>query len=137
MAEALLVFWYLMIPSVMTALLARSIGARLAIGWPAPFLASVAGLAASFRWDLSTKATLIVTFGAGLVLAGGVRWVSATRWWTFPMVGVGVGVGEIKNLHGKESRAAPAGTVKNRPARERAIHGSDAGEWGRSATRWS
>ncbi len=75
-AGVLLVFSYLMIPSVMAALLARSVGARLAIGWAAAFLASVAGLAASFRWDLPTGATLIVTFGAVLVLVGGVRWAT-------------------------------------------------------------
>lgn len=72
-AGVLLVFSYLMIPSVMAALLAQSVGARLAIGWAAAFLASVAGLGASFRWDLPTGATLIVTFGAALVLVGGIR----------------------------------------------------------------
>lgn len=78
-AGVLLVFSYLMIPSVMAALLARSVGARLAIGWAAAFLSSVAGLWASFRWDLPTGATLIVTFGAALALVGGIRRVWTSR----------------------------------------------------------
>lgn len=69
-AGVLLVFSYLMIPSVIAALLARTVAARLAIGWCAAFLASVLGLLASFRLDIPTGPTLIVTFGAALVLVG-------------------------------------------------------------------
>ncbi len=71
-AGVLLVFSYLMVPSVMAALLARSIHARLLIGWSIAFLASVAGLWASFRFDLPTGATLIVTFGVALVVIGAI-----------------------------------------------------------------
>ncbi len=44
--------------------------------------------------------------------------------WTFPIVGVGVGVGvgEIEVLHRKDSRTAPLGTVRDKPAREKAPH---------------
>lgn len=71
----LLVFSYLMIPSVMAALLVRSVWARLAVGWVAAFLASIGGLWTSLKWDLPTGPTLIVTFGAALVLVGGARWM--------------------------------------------------------------
>lgn len=73
-AGVLLVFSFLMIPSVMAALIARSVGVRLAIGWTAAFLTSVVGLWLSYRMDLPTGATLIVTFGAALVLVGAIRW---------------------------------------------------------------
>jgi zinc/manganese transport system permease protein len=69
-AGVLLVFSYLMVPSVMAALLVDSIGARLAVGWAVGFVVSVAGLYGSARFDLPTGATVVVTFGGALVLVG-------------------------------------------------------------------
>jgi len=73
-AGVLLVFSYLMIPSVMAAIVTHSIAARLTVGWASAFLMSVAGLYLSYRHDLPTGATLIVTFGACLVLLGVLVW---------------------------------------------------------------
>jgi zinc/manganese transport system permease protein len=79
-AGVLLVFSYLMVPAVMGALLFKSIAARLAFGWAAGFVVSVAGLYASFRWDLPTGTTVVVTFGAALLLLGLGAWI--VRWIT-------------------------------------------------------
>lgn len=66
-AGVLLVFSYLMIPSVIAAIIAKRIWARLAIGWIAGFVFSLMGLLFSFRFDLPTGPTIIVTLGAGLL----------------------------------------------------------------------
>ncbi|MGH7354494.1 MAG: metal ABC transporter permease [Candidatus Rokuibacteriota bacterium] len=65
-AGVLLVFALLVVPAAIGALLARSVGARLLIGWSVGALVSGAGLAASYRWDLPTGATLVAGFGAAL-----------------------------------------------------------------------
>ncbi len=64
MAGVLLVFSYLIIPAAVGALLARSILGRLAVGWAAGALVSATGLAAAYRWDLPTGASVVTTFGA-------------------------------------------------------------------------
>lgn len=69
-AGVLLVFSYLMVPSVIAALLVDSIAARLVVGWAAGFFVSVIGLYASARFDLPTGATVVVTFGIALILTG-------------------------------------------------------------------
>lgn len=68
MAGVLLVFCYLIVPSTVGALLARTVGARLLIGWGFGVSVSVLGLLASYLSDLPTGATVVVTFGA--LLAG-------------------------------------------------------------------
>ncbi|MHB0970301.1 MAG: metal ABC transporter permease [Thermoanaerobaculia bacterium] len=65
-AGVLLVFSYLIVPSVAAMLFARSIGARLAIGWTMGAVVSALGILASFQLDLPTGATIVVTFGAAL-----------------------------------------------------------------------
>jgi zinc/manganese transport system permease protein len=62
-AGVLLVFSYLIVPSVAAMLFARSIGARLAIGWTMGAVVSALGILASFKLDLPTGATIVVTFG--------------------------------------------------------------------------
>ena len=74
-AGVLLVFSYLMVPTVMAAILVDSLLARLLIGWGAGFLVSAAGLLASFAWDLPTGTTVVVTFGIALVLVAVGAWV--------------------------------------------------------------
>ena len=69
-AGVLLVFAYLIVPAVAGAVLARSPARRLAIGWTVGALGSVAGLAASFRWDLPTGASVVAVLGASLVVIG-------------------------------------------------------------------
>jgi zinc/manganese transport system permease protein len=62
-AGVLLVFSYLIVPAAIGALLARSITAKLVIGWGLGFVVSVFGLVASAVWDLPTGATVVTTFG--------------------------------------------------------------------------
>jgi zinc/manganese transport system permease protein len=67
-AGVLLVFSYLIVPSVAAMLFSRKIGTRLAIGWSMGALVSAAGILASFHYDLPTGATIVCTFGVALLL---------------------------------------------------------------------
>ncbi len=68
MAGVLLVFSFLIVPAVCGVLLARTIGRRLIVGWLTGTLTSVAGVVASYAWDLPTGATVVCAFGVCLVL---------------------------------------------------------------------
>lgn len=87
MAGVLLVFSYLIIPAALGTLLVSSIKGRLAVGWAAGALVSATGLAAAYRWDLPTGASVVTTFGAlaaltALALGAGAIWrgVRAQGW---------------------------------------------------------
>ena len=67
-AGVLLVFCYLIVPSVGAMLYADSIGTRLAIGWSMGTIVSAAGVYLSLLLDLPTGATIVCTFGAALVI---------------------------------------------------------------------
>src|SRR5437660_3814658 len=67
-AGVLLVFCYLIVPSVGAMLFADRIGPRLAIGWTMGTLLSALEVVLSVRLDTPTGATIVVTFGAILVL---------------------------------------------------------------------
>jgi zinc/manganese transport system permease protein len=67
-AGVLLVFCYLIVPSVAAMLFAERIGSRLAIGWTMGALVSALGVYLSLKVDLPTGATIVCTFGAALVL---------------------------------------------------------------------
>jgi zinc/manganese transport system permease protein len=54
-------------------LYAETIGRRLAIGWSMGTLVSLLGIWLSLKWDLPTGATIVVTFGAVLLLMAGAR----------------------------------------------------------------
>jgi zinc/manganese transport system permease protein len=69
----LLVFIFLVIPSVFAALFADGIGARLALGWAFGLVGSVLGLVASLIFDTPTGATIVCTFGALLLVLVGAR----------------------------------------------------------------
>jgi len=71
-AGVLLVFSYLVVPAAIAAMLARSVGTRLGLGWALGAAVSAAGLAASWRWDLPTGATVVSAFGAAIALAAAV-----------------------------------------------------------------
>jgi zinc/manganese transport system permease protein len=66
-AGVLLVFCYLIVPSVAAMLYSERIGPRLAIGWTMGTLVSALGVYLSLKIDLPTGATIVCTFG--LVLA--------------------------------------------------------------------
>ena len=72
-AGVLLVFSYLIVPSVAAMLFAQSIGRRLAIGWSMGALVTALGVMLSFKLDLPTGATIVCTFGIVLLLLAGVR----------------------------------------------------------------
>jgi zinc/manganese transport system permease protein len=65
-AGVLLVFSYLIVPAAIAALLARSVIARLTLGWGIGFVVSILGLVASATMDLPTGATVVTTFGVSL-----------------------------------------------------------------------
>src|SRR5499433_3406294 len=67
-AGVLLVFCYLIVPSVGAMLFADRIGTRLAIGWTMGTLVSALGVYLSAQLDLPTGATIVVTFGGVLIL---------------------------------------------------------------------
>src|SRR3989475_5267786 len=67
-AGVLLVFCYLIVPSVGAMLFADRIGRRLAIGWIMGTLVSALGCYLSVAWDFPTGATIVCTFGGVLVV---------------------------------------------------------------------
>ena len=64
LAGVLLVFAYLVVPAALAALWVRAVAARLVVGWIAGLLASAGGLAAAYRWDLPTGASVVTVLGA-------------------------------------------------------------------------
>jgi len=72
-AGVLLVFCYLIVPSVAAMLYADSIGKRLAIGWTMGTIVSARGVFLSLKLDLPTGATIVCTFGLVLIIMAAVR----------------------------------------------------------------
>jgi zinc/manganese transport system permease protein len=72
-AGVLLVFCYLIVPSVAAMLFAESIGKRLAIGWTMGTVVSALGVYLSLVLDLPTGPTIVCTFGAMLAVMAVVR----------------------------------------------------------------
>ncbi len=72
-AGVLLVFTFLVVPAVVAFLFTRNTGALLAISWVSSALASAAGLAISFQYDLPTGPLIVCVFGVVLLAAGGLR----------------------------------------------------------------
>src|SRR5690242_14033792 len=74
-AGVLLVFCYLIVPSVGAMLYAENIGPRLAIGWTMGTIVSMLGVYLSLKIDLPTGATIVCTFGLVLLVMGLLRGV--------------------------------------------------------------
>lgn len=72
-AGVLLVFCYLIVPSVGAMLYAENIGPRLAIGWTMGTIVSALGVWLSLQLDLPTGATIVCTFGLVLILMAALR----------------------------------------------------------------
>src|ERR1700720_1264676 len=72
-AGVLLVFCYLIVPSVAAMLYADSIGKRLAIGWSMGTIVSALGVYLSLQLDLPTGATIVCTFGLVLIVVAVAR----------------------------------------------------------------
>lgn len=66
-AGVLLVFCYLIVPSVASMLYAERTGPRLAIGWTMGTLVSALGVYLSLKIDLPTGATIVCTFALVLI----------------------------------------------------------------------
>jgi len=67
-AGVLLVFCYLIVPSVAAMLYSTRIGVRLAIGWTMGTIVSGVGVYLSLVLDFPTGATIVCTFGVALLL---------------------------------------------------------------------
>ena len=78
-AGVLLVFCYLIVPSVAAMLYADRIGPRLAIGWSMGTIVSILGMYFSVQFDLPTGATIVCTFGLVLVIMAALRPLIARR----------------------------------------------------------
>ncbi len=74
-AGVLLVFCYLIVPSVAAMLYADSIGRRLLIGWAMGTFVSALGVYLSLVLDLPTGATIVCTFGLMLAVMAALRGV--------------------------------------------------------------
>ena len=72
-AGVLLVFCFLIVPSVTAMLFAERLGPRLAIGWTMGVIVSAVGVYLSYLWDLPTGATIVGTFGGALLVIAGYR----------------------------------------------------------------
>ncbi len=72
-AGVLLVFCYLIVPSVAAMLYAEGIGKRLAIGWSMGTVVSVLGMYFSVQFDLPTGATIVCTFGLVLIVMAALK----------------------------------------------------------------
>jgi zinc/manganese transport system permease protein len=72
-AGVLLVFCYLIVPSVGGILFSGRIGTRLVIGWIMGTVVSMLGMYFSVQFDLPTGATIVCTFGLALALMAAVR----------------------------------------------------------------
>src|SRR5215217_3293778 len=72
-AGVLLVFCYLIVPSVAAMLYSDSIGKRLAIGWTMGTIVSALGVYLSLILDLPTGATIVCTFGLVLIVMAALR----------------------------------------------------------------
>ena len=72
-AGVLLVFCYLIVPSVGAMLYAENIGPRLAIGWTMGTVVSALGVWLSLHLDLPTGATIVCTFGLVLIVMAAAR----------------------------------------------------------------
>ncbi len=72
-AGVLLVFSFLIVPSVTAALFSEKIGTRLAIGWIMGTAVSLLGMYGSYKFDAPTGATVVCTFGLALLILGAVR----------------------------------------------------------------
>jgi zinc/manganese transport system permease protein len=95
-AGVLLVFCYLIVPSVAAMLYAEHVGTRLAIGWTMGTVVSALGVYLSLVLDLPTGATIVVTFGIVLAIMAALRPILRPRLAADPVEAVpGTPVGRV------------------------------------------
>jgi zinc/manganese transport system permease protein len=78
-AGVLLVFTFLVVPSVIAFLFTRREGMLIVVSWVSSAIASALGLFISFRFDLPTGPLIVCVFGLVLLAAGGVRRLVTAR----------------------------------------------------------
>jgi zinc/manganese transport system permease protein len=78
-AGVLLVFCYLIVPSVGAMLFSENVGRRLAIGWTMGTLVSALGVYLSLKIDLPTGATIVCTFALVLIMMALFRLLFSSR----------------------------------------------------------
>lgn len=72
-AGVLMVFSSLVVPAVVAFFFARTLATALLVAWASGTVAILAGIGASFWWDLATGPLLVCSFGAVLLLAAGLK----------------------------------------------------------------
>jgi len=75
----LLVFIFLVVPSVFSALFTEGVGKHLLLGWIFGLIGSAIGLLLSFQLDTPPGATIVCVFGSMLLLFAGIRRVLPLR----------------------------------------------------------
>jgi zinc/manganese transport system permease protein len=78
-AGVLLVFAFLVVPAIIAFLFFDNLRVRLLFAWSIGAAVSVLGCILSFKLDWPTGATVVVTFGAALILAGIISRLVALR----------------------------------------------------------
>lgn len=79
LAGVLLVFAFLIIPAFSASLLARTFGARLALGWSIGVVGSLAGLWVSYSADLPVGATMVSVLGILPIIAAVIAGLAQAR----------------------------------------------------------
>ncbi|MCZ6670292.1 MAG: metal ABC transporter permease [Acidobacteria bacterium] len=74
-AGVLLVFSYLVVPSTIAILFSKTLRGRLSIGWVSGSVISLIGVIWAYQFDLPAGPTIVVIFGAALLLAGIIRFI--------------------------------------------------------------
>jgi len=74
-AGVLLVFCFLIIPSVIGMLYSKEIGTRLIIGWISGTIVSCVGLLLSYQFDFPSGPSIVCSFGVFLILSAVVQYV--------------------------------------------------------------
>lgn len=69
----LLVFSFLIVPSLCSMLFFEGLRARIFLGWILGAAVSFMGIAASFFWDLPTGPTIVAGFGFALIVSFGIK----------------------------------------------------------------
>ncbi len=72
-AGVLMVFALLIAPAVCGVFLGGTMRGRLVIAWIAGVLTCVAGIFASYHWDLPTGAAIVCAFGVTVIVCGALR----------------------------------------------------------------
>ncbi|MDA2927790.1 metal ABC transporter permease [Acidobacteria bacterium AH-259-G07] len=90
-AGVLLVFSFLIIPSVIGVLYSKKIGTRLIIGWVSGTVVSSMGLLLSYQFDFPSGPSIVCSFGAFLILAAIVQYLVRTERKGRALARVGVG----------------------------------------------